>query len=484
MSESEARVLIADDEPAHCAILSRLMKSEGFEVLTVNDGTEALDSIASQGPDVLLLDFMMPGINGMQVLKFVKEKDLDIPAIMITGYANVPGAVEAMRAGAYDYLAKPFNHNEVVRIVRRALAERRLKERCRNLSSREADSCGLSETMGPSDAIGRLIFEVNLVARSDFSVVILGETGSGKELVARSIAKCSCRTGPFVPIDCGSIPETLLESELFGHEKGSFTGAIARKPGKFEMAKGGTLFLDEISNTSLSSQAKLLRALQERKTYAVGAREPINVDVRILAASNVNLLELTNTGAFRLDLFYRLNEFCITVPPLRERKEDIPYLAKVFLDATNRELHKNVKEISTCAIEKLLAHDWPGNVRQLRSVIRRAVLMADRVVTGAHLEITDAGSPIAEFPIEMTVAGWKEMPLKELLRNGAEVIERQVLANALKHTGGNKAKAARLLKVDYKTVISKVKRYAIHTNGEPNGTGQKNEQGWTDRRGN
>jgi len=475
MSDSEAKILIVDDEPAHCAILSRLMKSEGFKVLTVNDGTAAVDSIASQGPDVLLLDFMMPGMNGMQVLEFVREKDLGIPAIMITGYANVPGAVDAMRAGAYDYLAKPFSHHEVVTIVRRALEERRLRERCRYLSSREAGSCGLRETMGPGDVIGRLISEVNLVARSDFSVVIVGETGSGKELVARAIDRYSCRTGPFVPIDCGSIPETLLESELFGHERGSFTGAVARKPGKFEMAKGGTLFLDEISNMPLSAQAKLLRALQEKKTYAVGAREPISVDVRILAASNVDLLELTNTGAFRLDLFYRLNEFCITVPPLRERKEDIPYLARVFLDATNRELNKNVKEFSSCAIEKLLAHDWPGNVRQLRSVIRRAVLMADRVVTGEHLEITGAGPPIAELPIEMSVAGWKQMPLKELLRNGAAAIERQVLTQALKYTGGNKAKAARLLKVDYKTVISKVKRYAIHTNGEPNGAGEKDE---------
>ncbi len=473
MSDSGAKILIADDEPAHCSILSRLMRSEGFEVLTVNDGTAALDSIASQGPDVLLLDFMMPGMNGMQVLEFVREKDLDIPAIMITGYADIPGAVEAMRAGAYDYLAKPFNHHEMVRVVRRALAERRLKERCRYLSSHESDSCCLREAMGPGDAVARLILEVNLVAGSDFSVVILGETGSGKELVARAIEQRSSRSGPFVPIDCGSIPETLLESELFGHEKGAFTGAIARKPGKFELAKGGTLFLDEISNMPLSSQAKLLRALQEKKTYSVGAREPISVDVRILAASNMDLLELTNTGAFRLDLFYRLNEFCITVPPLRQRKEDIPYLAEVFLNSTNRELNKNVREFSACAIEKLLAHDWPGNVRQLRSVIRRAVLIADRVITGAHLEITDAGPPIPELPTEVAAAGWKEMPLKELLRNGAEVIERQVLAQALKYTGGNKAKAARMLKVDYKTVISKVKRYAIHADGESHGAGEK-----------
>lgn len=472
MNESRARILIADDEETHCSILSRLMKTEGFEVFTVADGTAAVDSISSKAPDVLLLDFVMPGLNGMQVLRTVREKDLDIPVIIITGYADVSGAVEAMKAGAHHYLAKPFDHREVVEVVRRALMERRLKERCRRLGSREADCCGLREMMGPSEAVARLIFEVNLVARSDFSVVILGETGSGKELVARAIERASSRTGPLVPVDCGSIPETLLESELFGHEKGAFTGAVARKPGKFELAKGGTLFLDEISNMPLSSQAKLLRALQEKKTYPVGAREPVAVDVRILAASNVDLLELTNTGAFRLDLFYRLNEFCITVPPLRHRKDDIPYLAGIFLDATNRELNKDVKEFSACAIESLLAHDWPGNVRQLRSVIRRAVLMADHVVTEAHLEITDAGLPVAEIPPEVT-AGWKETPLKELLRNGAAAIERQVIAQALKHAGGNKAKAARMLKVDYKTVISKVKRYAIDTNGESHAAGEK-----------
>ncbi len=473
MSESEAKILVADDEETHRSILSRLMMNEGFEVVTAGDGKDTLDSIASHRPDVLLLDLMMPGMNGMQVLNLVKEKDLDLPVIMITGYADVPGAVEAMRTGAHDYLAKPFNHHEVIRVVRRALAERRLKGKIRFLASRDADSWGLRETMGPSEEIGRLIAEVNLVAKSDFSVVILGETGSGKELVARAIERGSPRTGPFVPIDCGSIPETLLESELFGHEKGAFTGAIARKPGKFEMAKGGTLFLDEISNMSMSSQAKLLRTLQERKTLPVGATETISVDVRLIVASNVDLEELTKTGAFRLDLFYRLNEFCISIPPLRSRKEDIPYLAGLFLEATNRELNKNLKGFSRCAIDKLLAHNWPGNVRQLRSVIRRAVLMADQVITEAHLEITDVSPLIPELPVGSACAGWQEMPLKDLLRRGTAAIERQVLTEALKYTGGNKAKAARMLKVDYKTIFSKVKQYNIQSDGALHGTGEK-----------
>ncbi|MFZ2447002.1 MAG: sigma-54 dependent transcriptional regulator [Syntrophobacteraceae bacterium] len=469
MSEHEAKVFIADDEEAHCSILSRLMRGEGFEVLTINDGKAALDSIASEEPDVLLLDFKMPGMNGMQVLTRVKETNPELPVIMITGYADVAGAVDAMRAGAHDYLAKPFNHYEVVRVVRRALAERRLREEIRRLSTRERDSCGLRETMGPSDAICRLMSDVNLVARSDFSVLILGETGSGKELVARAIERGSPRKGLFVPIDCGSIPEALLESELFGHEKGAFTGAVGRKPGKFEMARGGTLFLDEISNMPMASQAKLLRAIQEKKAYPVGARQPVTVDARLLAASNMDLLELTKTGAFRLDLFFRLNEFCITIPPLRERREDIPYLAKLFLEATNRELDKKVKGFSRVAVEKLHAHDWPGNVRQLRSVIRRAVLMADEIIHESHLEISGVGAPLLDKARETVSTGWKEMPLRELVRHGTAAIERGILIEALRYTGGNKAKAARLLKVDYKTMFTKVKLYGIQMDGDENG---------------
>lgn len=465
MCELEAKILIADDEETYCNILSRLMEAEGFKAVTVNDGIAAIDSVASEEPDVLLLDLKMPGMDGMQVLRCLKEKHPELPLIMITGYADVPGAVEAMRTGAHDYLAKPFNHHEVVRVVRRALAERRLKQRIGHLSAAERDACCLRETMGHSEAVARLISSVNLVARSVFSVVILGETGSGKELVARAIHRASPRTGPFVPIDCGSIPEPLLESELFGHAKGAFTGAIARKAGKFEVARGGTLFLDEISNMPMGSQAKLLRALQEKKAHPVGAREPIPVDVRLLAAANSDLLELTKTGAFRLDLFFRLNEFSITIPPLRDRSEDIPYLAKLFLDKTNFELHKKVEGFSQGAIDKLLAHSWPGNVRQLRSVIRRAALMANRIIGEEDLDIADAEVPVPHFLPKACRAEWKALSLKELVRQGTAAIEREVLKEVLKHTGGNKAKAARILKVDYKTVFSKVKQYGIVSEG-------------------
>ncbi len=466
MSEFEARILVADDEEAHCSILARLMREESFEVETVNHGAAALDSITSKEPDVLLLDFKMPGMDGMQVMRSLKEKHPELPVIMITGYADVPGAVEAMRAGAHDYLAKPFNHYEVVRVVRRALAERRLKQTIKHLSAHEQDASHLRQTMGHSDVVARLISDVNLVARSDFSVVIHGETGSGKELVARAIHLASPRTGPFVPVDCGSIPETLLESELFGHERGAFTGAVARKPGKFEVARGGTLFLDEISNMPLGSQAKLLRAIQEKKASPVGAREPIAVDVRLLAASNRDLLELAKTGAFRLDLFFRLNEFTLNIPPLRERREDIPYLAKLFLDKTNRELHKKVEGFSEGAVQKLVAHNWPGNVRQLRSVIRRAVLVADRLINEGHLDIADAEPPVPKPAQNKFRAAWKEVPLKELVRQGTEALEREVIREVLKHTGGNKARAARILKVDYKTIFSKVKHYGIQSGGD------------------
>lgn len=271
MDESGATVLIVDDEKEICTILSRLMKREGLRHLAAHDGKAALKMVTSEMPDVLLVDFKMPGMNGMELLKQAKEVDPDLPVIMITAYADVAGAVEAMRAGAHDYLAKPFQHHEVIRVVHRALSERKLKRKLSQLSNQLQESGSLREMMGPSDAIGQLIADVNRVARSEFTVVILGETGSGKELVARAIHRASARSaGPMVPVDCGAIPETLLESELFGHEKGAFTGASGQKPGKFEAAEGGTLFLDEISNMPIGSQAKLLRALQEKKVYRVG----------------------------------------------------------------------------------------------------------------------------------------------------------------------------------------------------------------------
>jgi len=325
----------------------------------------------------------------------------------------------------------------------------------------------LKRVMGPSEAVSNLISNMTLVAHSDFTVVLSGETGSGKDLIARAIHQSSPRSqGPFIPVDCGAIPESLLESELFGHEKGAFTGAILQKHGKFEMAEKGTLFLDEISNMPLGSQAKLLRTLQDKIIYRVGGTRPVSIDVRLVVASNQDLQLLASGGTFRRDLFFRLNEFTIQIPPLRGRKEDIPHLAKHFLEATNKELEKNVRGFSESAIEKLLHYDWPGNVRQLRSAVRRAVLLADEFITEELLDIKGGDTPGFTLAPKVDGTPWKDMSLKEIVRLGTQSIEREVISQVLRHTGGNKAKAARILHIDYKTIHTKVKDYKIQTDGD------------------
>lgn len=466
MAEHDAAVLIVDDEQHICDILSRLVKSEGLRVLVSHDGDAALKMISSEMPDVLLVDFKMPGTDGMEVVKRAKEIDPDLPVVMITGYADIQGAVKAMRAGAHDYLAKPFEHHEVIRVLHRALAERNLKRRLTLLSGQLKAKSSLREMMGPSDVVGRVISEVARVAESNFSVVIVGETGSGKELIARAIHDASARSGhPFVAVDCGAIPETLFESELFGHEKGAFTGAQLQKPGKFQVGEGGTLFLDEISSMLLGSQAKLLRVLQEKRICRVGSTRPLKIDVRFLSASNKDLVAAVESGSFRRDLFYRLNEFTINVPPLRKRKEDIPYLSKRFLDTTNIELNKSVKGFTESALEALIAFDWPGNVRQLRSTIRRAVLLADDVVTEEHLDIKKVSAPVLSSPEVQAEPSWKSLSLKEIVRQNTASVEGKVLSEVLRHTGGNKAKAARLLQIDYKTIHTKIKQLQILIDG-------------------
>ncbi|HUU80509.1 MAG TPA: sigma-54 dependent transcriptional regulator [Acidobacteriota bacterium] len=467
MEENNAQILIVDDEEYICEILSRLMEKGGFRALVAHDGETALKMIRSEMPEVLLSDIKMPGIDGMEVLKRAKELDPDLPVIMITAHADIHGAVEALRSGAHDYLAKPFEHHEVVRIVHRAMAERELKRKIRNLSSQLEQSVSLSKIMGPSDAVGKLISDVNRVAKSDFTVVILGETGSGKELVARAIHLASNRSsGPFLAIDCGAIPETLLESELFGHEKGAFTGAMSQKKGKLEVAKGGTLLLDEISNMPLGSQAKLLRVLQEKKVYRVGGTNALSIDVRLLVASNQDLGAAVVSNSFRRDLFYRLNEFTIKIPPLRERKEDIPYLAKRFLETTSVELSKNVKGFSESAVKALLDYDWPGNVRQLRSTIRRAVLLANDRITEKHLDMKRAPAPGLASIGEIQGMPWEGLSLKEIVGRHTVTVEREVLIQVLKHTGGNKAKAARILQIDYKTIHTKLKQSGLSVQKE------------------
>jgi DNA-binding NtrC family response regulator len=458
MNTISGKILIVDDEESTRELLAHLIEMEGLTPLVASDGETALKMMRSESPDLLLVDHRMPGLTGLEMLRRAREIDGDLPVIVLNGYEAVRNAVEVMQAGAYNYLAEPFSLNEVIHLVFQALNERdrtvQLKPR-----SHPGDRNPLREMMGASKVISRLIDDVNRVARSNFSVLIIGETGSGKELVARAIHEASLRAqAPLIPIDCGAIPETLVESELFGHERGAFTGAHARKIGRFEEAQRGTLFLDEIPNLSLGAQAKLLRVLQEKVLYRVGGSKPLAVDVRVVAASNLDLQALAASGSFREDLFFRLNEFAIIIPPLRERSEDILYLANRFLELTNEELKKSVG-FTRSAIEALLAYNWPGNVRQLRSTIRRAALVADDAITEEHLNLAD--QPARASHAVPAALSWRQLPLKEIVRRSTIAVEREVLTQVLSLTRGNKAKASRLLQIDYKTMQSKVKEYGI-----------------------
>lgn len=458
--------LVVDDEEAMRSILTRILEMEGIRVLSAADGQQAIQMIRTNTPDVVLLDVRMPGLNGIEVLKTIRQTNSHLPVVLITAYADIRQSVEAMKAGAYDYLLKPFANAEVARITFEALSDGRRRKRV-EAKGGPAEPLSLFESMGPSEAIARVMADVHRVAHSDFSVLLIGETGAGKELVAAAIHRESARRDkPFITVDCGAIPEALLESELFGHEKGSFTGADRQKLGKFEVAHGGALFLDEIANLPSCSQAKLLRAIQSRTLCRVGGTQPIDVDFRLIAATNRNLRDMAATGAFREDLYYRLCDFTITIPPLRERKADILYLAKRFLEMAEDELGQKTKGLSEAAVTALIAHDWPGNVRELKSVIRRAALLAKEVITEKDLGIDRSATVVPVLaPVDGSVP-WKGTSLRDIVRKSVGEVERKVLIGVLNVTGGNKAKAARLLQIDYKTMHTKAKKFGIRTNGD------------------
>ncbi len=456
MTMEASRILVVDDEQEFCQITARLLEKEGLIPLQAYDGKTAVQKVRLESPEVVLADKVLPDVDGLDLLRQLKDLDQDLPVVLMTGQAGINGAVEAMRGAAHDYLQKPFQAQDLMRIVRRALAERQHNTRLRQLSRQTNPNHDLTDVMGASEAVGKLIVEINRVSRSNFTVVILGETGSGKEVVARAIHLASPRArNPFVPVDCGAIPETLLEGELFGHERGAFTGAVGPRRGKMEQAQGGTLFLDEILNLPVGSQAKLLRVLQERVVYHLGGSSPIPIDLRLLVAASEDLEASVAAGGFRQDLFYRLNEFVLRIPPLRERPEDIMYLAKRFLDSTDRELNKTVRGFSASAEQALVAYCWPGNVRQLRSTIRRAVLLADEEVREEHLGLGRPGDgilPAKAMGVKTPPNGTELPSLKELVERAVGDVEREALLEALRRTGGNKARAARLLHIDYKTL--------------------------------
>jgi DNA-binding NtrC family response regulator len=457
-----AQILVVDDQEDIRWLLATILEEAGFTVRTANTGQTALEAVAQQAPDLVLMDVRMPGLDGIAALESLKQSHSHLPVILLTAYGHVPDAVQAMKLGAADYLLKPFLNEQVLLAVRRALERVALVDEIRGLRAQLESAAGLAEVMGTGPKIQKVFMQVQQVARTNFTVVLQGETGTGKELVARAIHQQSDRRDrAFLAVDCGAVPETLIESQLFGHERGAFTGASARREGDFELASEGTLFLDEVGNLPLGMQAKLLRVLQERQIRRVGGKQLINVDPRILVASNMELQDEVRQGRFRQDLFHRLNEFTIVIPPLRERRQDILVLARVFLEQARMELKKHIGGISGEAATVLQDHVWPGNVRELKNVIRRAALLCAHTIEPAHLvALGDVPSPVGPVAHAADYLD-RGLSFKEITRQAVAGVERQVVERALGHTKGNRREAARLLSIDEKTLRTKIRSLGI-----------------------
>jgi DNA-binding NtrC family response regulator len=465
------KILIVEDNKDMQFLLSNILKGEGYEALVAGDGKKALKEIKRWSPDLVLLDIRLPDMDGMAVLEEIKKLNGDIVIIMLTAYGDIKGAVQAMKLGAFEYIAKPFDNDELLIAIKRSLKTQRLGKELRSLRKQLGEKTAsdlIAELTGESQSMRQVLKQVDIVSPTNMTVVLQGESGTGKELIAQLIHKKSLRSNKvFVAIDCGAIPESLVESELFGYEKGAFTGADARKEGKFELAYGGTLFLDEITNLPDSAQVKLLRILQEKKLQHLGGKKDIKVDVRIIAASNVDLPDALKAGKFRRDLFHRLNEFPVALPALRERKADIPLLANRFLEESEKEFNKDVKGFSPDVMKTLLDYHWPGNVRELKNTVRRAVLLADSdKITETCLALDAAAEPYSgpeslSENIDVLAELNRGVPLHEIAQKKMENAERDVIRQALTLTGGNKSKTSKMLKIDRMTLYNRLKKYGI-----------------------
>ena len=439
----KGRILCVDDEDIVIRSCRRVLGDSEFEVDAVQSGVEALKRVEERPVDVVILDIMMPKMDGIEVLQRVKEGHPDIEVIMITGLSQVETAVKSMKLGAFDYLTKPFDPDELKLVVERALERRRLLQENLNLKTEVSSKYRFESVVGASPKMQEVFRLIAKCAPTNSTALLTGESGTGKELVARAIHYNSLRKDKsFVPVDCTSLSENLLESELFGHVKGAFTGAIANKRGLFEVANGGTLFLDEVANIPLSIQAKLLRVIQEREFKAVGDTRLQTANVRLIAATNKDLKDMVQEGTFREDLYYRLNVFPIRIPPLRERREDIPALAFHFLNAAARELDKKVDEISEGAMHVLVNYDWPGNVRELENTMHRAVILAtDKAVRRAHL-VNILGPSSAE-DLDVPRTGEELKRIKKAAREkSVEAIEKAFVIEALKRNAWNVTRSA------------------------------------------
>ncbi|GFN22845.1 sigma-54-dependent transcriptional regulator [Thermanaeromonas sp. C210] len=452
------RILVIDDEIDMLETCQRLLERMGYECTTLRDSTRSAEAIAEVQPDIVLTDLVMPQLDGLEVLRITQDILPDALVIIITGYATVESAVKAMKDGAFDYLPKPFSAEQLEVTLKRAVERLALREENQILRSQLEERYNFANLIGANGGLQQVVEILRKASDCDANVLILGESGTGKELVARSIhANSKRRQGPFIAVNCASLPDELLESELFGHEKGAFTGAHASKEGLMELAHKGTLFLDEIGELSWSLQAKLLRALEERAFRRVGGTKEIKVDVRVLAATNRNLEEAVERREFREDLYYRLNVITITLPPLRERRQDIRLLANHFLQHFSRQMGKPVKGISPKALELLQQYSWPGNVRELRNAIERAVALCDsKVIMPEDLpeklqkkEDVFYTSPRVDLPFHKAKAQW------------IETFEVRYLLELLKKNGGNISQAAREAGVNRKTIHRLLKKHKI-----------------------
>jgi DNA-binding NtrC family response regulator len=447
-------VLIVEDEANMRRVLSALLERDGFRTLEATDGGAALEILAREPIDAILTDLRMPRMNGLELLEAVRLAHPEIPVVMLTAHGTVGSAVEALKQGAFDYLTKPFDPDEIRQVMEKAVSTRRLASHEIRLHGDEDAEPLLS---GDSLALAEVKHVIERVAPTPATVLITGESGTGKEIVARSLHRASaCKAGPFIKINCAAIPEGLLESELFGYEKGAFTGAVGRKPGRFELADGGTLFLDEIGEMPLAAQPKLLRAIQEGRFYRVGGTDTIHVDVRLVAATNRDLREAVRTGRFREDLFYRLHVVPIHLPPLRDRPEDIPMLARLFLERFAAKLHRPVTSIDPLAMDMLRAHRWPGNIRELENAIERATLLCDGLVLLAR-DLPPEVQPPTPRPASTT----EPTPLRERIRAATQRIERDAILEALRMTEGNVTRAARKLGLSRRGLQLKMKELDI-----------------------
>lgn len=487
------RILIIDDDTDICLLLRRFLSKNGFDVAIAHDGTSGLATLDTFTPDLVLTDFRLGDMDGATILLKIKERLPHIPVLIITGYSDIKIAINVMKQGAYDYITKPLFPDEILLTIKKALSQPthyvHIAENPTEASENPATPAARKDKkanyiFGDGQASVHLYKQVDLVAPTNYSVLIYGESGSGKEAVALEIHKRSKRAaGPFVAMDCGAISKDLAASELFGHEKGSFTGALAQKIGHFEMADGGTLFLDEVGNLPYDIQVSLLRVVQERKVRRIGGNKEMTVDVRLIVASNERLIEAARKGKFREDLYYRFNEFSIDVPPIRERKEDLMVFAQFFLDKTNEELGKKVKGFSQDVVKAFHDYPWPGNLREMRNVIRRATLLSETDVVEAStlpFELINysrllfnepsntAPAPVQEppryyAPPQAVVSVPAPLPSKVDLKSTALDAEYEMILNVLKQVKFNKTKAAEVLGIDRKTLYNKMKQINLNS---------------------